>query len=99
MSLNTMTIVLFLLYVFSIVEGTWTEGEDGGLVVFGRRVEQLSDEAVRVHGVVVNELSQRVELALRRHVYLRQHNDIMCIIFNPKIRRTVESGLSEVIRI
>lgn len=38
--------------------------------MFRRRIQELRDETVRVHGVVVNELCQCVELALRRHVNL-----------------------------
>lgn len=48
----------------------WTEGEDSRLVVFRRRIQELRDETVWVHGMVVNELCQSVELALRCHVHL-----------------------------
>lgn len=43
---------------------------DGGLVALGRRVVQRCDEAVGHRRVVVHQLGQRVEAALRRHVQL-----------------------------
>ena len=42
----------------------------GGLVALGRGVVEGGDEAVRHRGVVVHQLRQRVEAALRRHVQL-----------------------------
>lgn len=47
---------------------TWAEGKDCGLVVFGGRVEELGDESVSMHRVVVYKLGQRIELAFGRDV-------------------------------
>ena len=44
--------------------GLGTEGEDLGLVAFGRRVEQLRDQTVGVGRMMMHQLGQRSEPAL-----------------------------------
>jgi len=50
---------------------TWTESKESRLVTFRRRIEELRDEAVRVHRVVVNELGQSPESRLGRDEVVR----------------------------
>lgn len=47
----------------------------GGLVAFGCRVVQRGDQAVGYGGVVVDQLGQGGETALRRDVHLRMEGD------------------------
>ena len=46
---------------------TWTEGEDCWLVFLWRWVKQLCDQAVCMHGMVVDKLCQGPETRLCRH--------------------------------
>jgi hypothetical protein len=50
---------------------TWTKSKESWLVAFRRRIEELRDEAVRVHRVVVNELGQSPESRLGRDEVVR----------------------------
>ena len=52
--------------------GLGAEAEHGGLVLLGGGVEQVCDEAVGLYGVVVNQLGQRVEPVVGRHVELKR---------------------------
>ena len=45
---------------------TWTKCKESWLVAFRRRVEQLRDQAVRVHRMVVDQLGQGPEPRLGR---------------------------------
>jgi len=50
--------------------GLGGEPEHRGLLSFGCGIEQGGDEAVGVDRVMVDELSQRVEPVIQRHVHL-----------------------------
>jgi hypothetical protein len=50
---------------------TWTKSKESWLVAFRRRIEELRDEPVRVHRVVVNKLGQSPESRLGRDEVVR----------------------------
>lgn len=61
---------------------TWAEGKDRGFVVFGGWVEELGDEAVSVHWVVVHKFGQSVEFAFGRDINLSLRILIDAIMIN-----------------
>ncbi len=75
--------------------GFGADAEHGRFAALGRRVQQVGDEAVWLHGVVVHKFCQRVELVVRGDVDLQRKNRVAVTPGPHRVRQRMRKPRSQ----